>query len=111
MNSLSKAIIATTKLSTSRGTSMESKSRSFMKSITWRILGVIILGAITWFFTQSWRITTAVTALFHLIQVMLYYFHERIWDRIDWGLRSKHDLTEEEKAKVIERLRRLGYLD
>ncbi len=73
----------TTKLGTSRGTSMERKSGSFMKSITWRILGVITLGAITWVFTQSWRITTAVTTLFHITQVTLYYSHERMWDRIN----------------------------
>jgi uncharacterized membrane protein len=90
---------------------MESQKRSFAKSITWRILGIVILGAITWFLTQSWQITTAVTALFHLIRVILYYFHERVWDRIDWGLKKKNELTDEEKERMMERLRKLGYLD
>jgi uncharacterized membrane protein len=90
---------------------MESRKRSIAKSITWRILGIVILAAVTWFLTQSWEITTAVTVLFHAIRVILYYFHERLWHRIDWGLKSKSELTEKEKEKMMERLRRLGYID
>lgn len=90
---------------------MESKKRSFVKSITWRILGIAVLGAITWLITEDWQITTAVTVLFHAIQVFLYYFHERLWDRFDWGFKSENELTEKEKEKIKERLRKLGYLE
>ncbi len=90
---------------------MESGKRSWMKSITWRALGIVILGAITWVFTSNWQITTTVTVLFLAIRVVLYYFHERLWGRIDWGLKNRNELTEKEKKKVMERLRKLGYLD
>lgn len=82
-----------------------------MKSVTWRVLGILILGGITWGLTNSWQITTGVTVLFHAIRVVLYYFHERFWDRMDWGLKKKNELTEKEKGKIMERLRKLGYLD
>lgn len=90
---------------------MENRKRSWVKSITWRVLGIVILSAITWVFTRSWQITTTVTALFHAINVVLYYFHERFWDGIDWGRKKRSELTEKERKKVMERLRRLGYLD
>jgi len=90
---------------------MESKKRSVMKSISWRLLGIIILGGITWFLTESWEITATVTILFHIIRVILYYFHERLWDGIEWGLKDKNELTEKEKKRMMKRLRRLGYID
>jgi hypothetical protein len=34
-----------------------------------------------------------------------------MWDRIDWGLKNRSELTEKEKEKMMERLRKLGYLD
>jgi uncharacterized membrane protein len=82
-----------------------------MKAVTWRILGVLVLGVVTWFLTQSWETTTMITVFFHATQVVLYYFHERLWDRADWGLKKREELTEKEKEKVMERLRKLGYLD
>ena len=77
----------------------------------WRVLGIVILGVITWVFTKSWKATTTVTVLFHSIRAVIYYFHERLWGGIDWGLKNMYELTEKEKEKVMERLRKLGYLD
>jgi uncharacterized membrane protein len=90
---------------------MESRKRSIVKSISWRMMGIIVLATVTWLLTQNWEITTAVTALFHIINVILYYFHERLWHRIDWGLKKKSELTEKEKEEMMEKLRRLGYID
>ena len=89
---------------------MQSRKRSWVKSVTWRVLGILILGVITLGLTNSWQITTGLTALFHAIRVVLYYFHERLWDRVDWGLKNKNELTEKEKEKMMDRLRKLGYL-
>jgi len=89
---------------------MESRKRSWVKSITWRALGIIILGIITWVFTRNWEITTTITGLFHALQLILYYFHERLWDKADWGLKKMNDLSQEEKRRLLERLRKLGYL-
>lgn len=88
---------------------MESRKRSWVKSVTWRVLGIVILSVITWVVTQNWALTTIVTVLFHGIRVVLYYFHERLWGRIEWGLKNKNELTEKEKKKILERLRKLGY--
>jgi len=64
---------------------MDSKVRSWTKSIVWRLIGVFILGAIVWLFTHSWAETTLITIVFHAIRTVLYYFHERVWMKISWG--------------------------
>jgi hypothetical protein len=60
-----------------------------------------------------------ITLLFHSIRVILYYFHERVWERISWG-RVKHplsifpikkELEPEDIILIQNQLRELGYLD
>ncbi len=64
---------------------VDTKLRSWVKSIVWRVIGIVILGALAWLFTRDWLETSLITITFHAIRVVLYYFHERAWERIDWG--------------------------
>jgi uncharacterized membrane protein len=64
----------------------EQKKRSLMKSLVWRLIGIFILGYITWLVTSNWEQTTIITVSFHLIRTILYYFHERVWLKIKWGI-------------------------
>ncbi|MCJ7579232.1 MAG: DUF2061 domain-containing protein [Candidatus Aminicenantes bacterium] len=98
---------------------LETHARAWVKSIVWRIFGVVILMAISWLVTHDMKEMTLITILFHGIRVILYYFHERAWERIRWG-RVKHPLSilpvkkelEPEDLKLIQsKLRELGYLD
>ena len=98
---------------------LETHARAWVKSFVWRILGIVILGFISWIITHSWKEMTIITVLFHSIRVILYYFHERLWEKISWG-RVKHPLSilpvkkelEPEDLKLIQsQLRELGYLD
>lgn len=63
----------------------ETKRRSWLKSIIWRIIGIFILGGLTWLITHDWEQTSVITITFHTIRLILYYVHERLWDDIDWG--------------------------
>lgn len=63
----------------------DTKTRSFVKGLVWRVAGVAILGALTWLFTKDWMIISSVTLIFHGIRIVLYYIHERMWERIHWG--------------------------
>jgi len=58
---------------------MEVKMRSAIKSIIWRIMGVLILGGVTYFYTRHWVQTTVITFLHHGIFLFVFYAHERIW--------------------------------
>ena len=98
---------------------MDTPTRSWVKSITWRILGIILLGGISYLITKDWKEMAIITAIFHGIRVILYYLHERMWEHIAWG-RPRHplaalavdrELTPEDLERVREKLRSLGYLD
>ncbi len=71
---------------------METRWRSVAKAVVWRIMGVIILGSLSWVFTKSWEDTSIITITFNSIRLVLYYFHERAWDKVKWGRkRTKED--------------------
>jgi uncharacterized membrane protein len=98
---------------------MDTRKRSWAKSLTWRILGIVLLGLITYMITKDWKEMAVITVVFHGIRVVLYYAHERIWEKIDWG-RVKHplaslpvdrELTPEDMDTVREQLKSLGYID
>ena len=60
----------------------EIKKRSAVKSIWWRILGILILAIITYYFTGSLIATSLVTFIHHAVFLLIFYLHERIWLRI-----------------------------
>jgi uncharacterized membrane protein len=64
---------------------MDTKIRSWVKSLVWRAIGVVILGYIAYLVTGNWTDTSIITLLFHAIRTVLYYYHERVWNSIDWG--------------------------
>lgn len=68
---------------------MDSKERSWVKSFTWRIMGIFILSVLTYAVTGSWQQATLITIIFHALRVVLYWVHERVWEHIDWGRSGK----------------------
>lgn len=87
---------------------METHLRSWAKSVTWRVIGIIILGGISYAITRNWEQTTVITVIFHSMRLVLYYYHERAWERISWGKLKhplarfpvKNDLTPEEFVAI-----------
>lgn len=57
----------------------ELKTRSAIKSLIWRIMGILILGTITYCYTRKWITTGLITFIHHGIFLFVFYFHERIW--------------------------------
>jgi len=64
---------------------MERRRRSLLKAVTWRIIAVIVLLYLSYFFTEDWGITGGITISFNVIQILLYYIHERVWLKVKWG--------------------------
>ena len=60
---------------------MESKKRSILKAISYRIICIISMMVIMLAFTKNVSQSIYVTIVFQTIQTALYYFHERIWVR------------------------------
>jgi uncharacterized membrane protein len=79
---------------------MEKKWRSILKAITWRMIGTMVLATVSYFITGSIKHMTLITIVFECIQLINYYWHERLWMRIKWG-KILHPLQELPVKKTI----------
>ena len=64
------------------------KSRSATKSITWRVLGSIDTFIVSFIVTGHAKWALGIAGTEAITKLILYYWHERIWDRIKWGRKS-----------------------
>lgn len=62
-----------------------SKSRSLAKSIVWRLIAICTTFFSIYLVTKEIKVATTGTLLTNIINFILYYLHERIWDKIQWG--------------------------
>jgi len=65
----------------------ESRLRSLVKSLTYRILSITGTGILTWVITKDIKETVSITITIQVFLIILYYSYERIWDKINWGRR------------------------
>lgn len=64
----------------------ETPGRSWVKSLAWRLLGLVILWLVAVAFGAGASQATWIALVFHGVRFVLYYFHERAWGRVGWGL-------------------------
>ena len=67
--------------------------RSLAKVITWRILVTITNFVGGWLASGSWQVGLGVVSFALVVNSILYYFHERAWNRLDWGKQEADDQT------------------
>ena len=64
------------------------KQRSALKAITWRIIGTVDTFIISWAITKE-PVTAGAIASFEVFtKTILYYFHERGWNKVKWGRKN-----------------------
>ncbi|AYN66836.1 DUF2061 domain-containing protein [Euzebyella marina] len=63
----------------------ESPKRSIVKSISWRIVGTIDTIIISWIVTGTLTLAFSIGLIELVTKMVLYFFHERIWNKISWG--------------------------
>lgn len=75
-----------------------SRGKSFIKGISWRVLGTIDTFLIAFFFTGHSFAASQIAAFEVITKIALYYFHERVWERVMWGKldRTPHSTTVED---------------
>ena len=64
---------------------METRDRSIAKAISFRILATIATFAMVWILTGSLEFAGLVGGIDFVSKLILFYFHERAWNRIQWG--------------------------
>lgn len=63
----------------------ERPERSILKSITWRIVGTADTVIISWIVTGALTLAFSIGFVELLSKMLLYFIHERIWNRVRWG--------------------------
>jgi uncharacterized membrane protein len=62
----------------------DSHVRSIIKTITWRIIGVAFSSVVAYIITGSPQTCFFVGCIDVVFKGILYYIHERIWQKIDF---------------------------
>jgi len=62
--------------------------RSFIKAVSWRTVGSIDTFILSWIITGKLHLGAFIAGTEVITKIGLYYFHERAWARIKWGLRQ-----------------------
>jgi uncharacterized membrane protein len=63
----------------------ESPKRSIAKSVSWRIVGTVDTVLISWLVTGTLTMAFSIGLVELVTKMALYFFHERIWNKIQWG--------------------------
>ena len=64
--------------------SADTKKRTMVKTITWRITASLTTFLIAWMLTGDILVGASIGSIEAVSKIFLYYFHERIWTNISW---------------------------
>ena len=67
----------------------EAHSRSFIKAVSWRILGSIDTFIISYFVTGKLTLAASIASVETVTKIILFYGHERVWAAVPWGRADK----------------------
>lgn len=62
--------------------------RSITKAISWRAGGTIVTCLVAWIVTRNLDLAAKIGVLDTLLKIGAFYFHERLWNRLDFGKRK-----------------------
>jgi uncharacterized membrane protein len=63
------------------------KTRSFVKSLSYRVWGTVSSWAVVYVITGKGSLATLIAFWETVVKVFIYYFHERAWNMVQWGRR------------------------
>jgi len=61
------------------------KARSFTKSLSYRIFGTLSSWVVVYLITGKGGLATLIAFWETVVKVVIYYYHERAWNKIRWG--------------------------
>jgi uncharacterized membrane protein len=67
---------------------IDGQPRTISKSITWRLLITVNNFMIPYIMTGSWKAAVAFLTIATIMNIVIYYTHERVWNRVTWGKNS-----------------------
>lgn len=75
----------TSKKNFSEDQKSERPVRSVVKAISWRVIGTIDTLIISYLLTNEVAIAASIASVDFVTKMVLYFFHERAWNKIGWG--------------------------
>ena len=64
---------------------LDGQARTISKSITWRALITANNFLIPYITTGSWKAAVVFLTIATVMNIVIYYTHERVWNRFSWG--------------------------
>ncbi len=68
--------------------SNEHRSRSILKAISYRVTGTISTFLVAYFITGEIGIALSIGGVEAVTKMFIYYWHERLWDKIKFGKKT-----------------------
>ena len=65
----------------------ESVTRSVFKAMSWRVLATLTTALVVYLITGSSEFAVTIGLIEGIAKIGLYYFHERLWNRLNVGRR------------------------
>lgn len=66
----------------------ENKKRTIVKTISWRVTGSLDTMFISYLITGNLQIAASIGLIEVFTKMLLYYFHERVWNKIKFGRKN-----------------------
>lgn len=63
----------------------DSPKRSIVKTLSWRFTGSSATFLISWLISGNFAVAGTIASVQLIANTILYYIHERVWNRIGWG--------------------------
>ena len=63
----------------------DTPGRSLVKTVSWRITGSGATFLISWLITGDFSVAGSIAVIQLVSNTVLYFIHERVWNRISWG--------------------------
>ncbi|MDO5979604.1 DUF2061 domain-containing protein [Flavivirga spongiicola] len=63
----------------------EKPIRSIAKALSWRVIGTLDTLIVSYVLTQEITVASLIASVDFLTKMVLYFFHERVWNKIKWG--------------------------
>ena len=69
---------------------MESRRRTLVKTVSYRIIAAVVTSGVAWACTGEPRVAVLIGGADGLAKMVVYYAHERAWNRVAFGRGRRH---------------------
>lgn len=76
---------------TKEGETLESRKRHLAKTVTWRLVGTLDTMTLAWLISGDPLAALQIGFAEVITKMVLYYFHERVWYKLNYGLPKRNN--------------------